>query len=97
MKNVLNIFARHENVVLRALALGDGACHDIEARTGMLHQTASATLTHLRNRGCIKDTGERRLTPSRRPATVYTLTKNHIAAQIKYLDQNNITPRKGAK
>jgi hypothetical protein len=93
----LTLFAAHEKSVLFWLGRGNLACHELVKVSGLLHQTASATLTHLRNRGCVKDSGKRSLTPSRRPAIIWQLVPSYEAAQAKYLKQNNITRGKVAK
>jgi hypothetical protein len=97
MKKPLTLFASHEAAVVLVLRRGNFACFEIVKRSNLLHQTASATLTHLRNRGCIRDTGKRRLTDSRRPAIVWQLVRDHEAAQAKYIKQNNITRGKVTK
>jgi hypothetical protein len=46
-------------------------CDEVEAVYGYTHQTASARINELRNLGQLIDSGERRLTRSGRPATVW--------------------------
>jgi DNA-binding MarR family transcriptional regulator len=58
--------------ILKFVAEQDGAtCDEIEAATGMKHQSASALITRLSRQGRLRDTGERRLTRSGRAATVW--------------------------
>lgn len=63
--------ARLEQVVLEAIRAsgGEGLCdHEIEERTGLQHQTASARRRELVLRGLVEDSGIRRVTPSGRSA-----------------------------
>lgn len=54
--------------------LGSATCDELEALTGLAHQTASARLNELANTGCIVRTDERRKTRSGRSAWVYRST-----------------------
>jgi len=49
-------------------------CDEVEDRLHMRHQTASARIKELKDKGLIFDTGERRLTRSGSPAAVYVAT-----------------------
>lgn len=49
-------------------------CDDVEIATGGLHQTISARICYLRDRGCIADSGKRRRTRTGRKAIVWTAT-----------------------
>jgi Mn-dependent DtxR family transcriptional regulator len=46
-------------------------CAEVEERLSLAHQTASARINELARMGVIKDSGERRLTPSGRAAIVW--------------------------
>lgn len=48
-------------------------CDEIEAATGLLHQTCSARMNDLMNEGVIKPSGFKRSTRRGRPADVYCL------------------------
>lgn len=50
---------------------GGLTCDEVEALTGLAHQTASARIYELKKRGQIVDCGERRPTRSGRKAAVY--------------------------
>jgi predicted ArsR family transcriptional regulator len=50
---------------------GDATCDELEERMGLAHQTASARLKGLADKGLIKDSGARRPTRSGRAARVY--------------------------
>jgi hypothetical protein len=50
---------------------GGATCWEIEMALGLLHQSASSTITKLRNAGHLVDTGERRPTITGRMATVW--------------------------
>lgn len=53
-----------------------GLCdHEIEAATGLLHQTASARRRGLVLRGAVTDSGARRPTPSGRLAKVWVVAQ----------------------
>jgi hypothetical protein len=64
---------------LRAVVLGyiadngswGATCDEVEARSGLSHQTASARVNELRKLGAIVDSGRRRNTRSQRKATVW--------------------------
>jgi predicted transcriptional regulator len=58
-------------VILRAL--GGCTCDEIEAETNLAHQTASARLKGLRDKGLIKFSGAKRPTRSGRAAMVYVV------------------------
>lgn len=53
---------------------GGLTCAEVEAQTGMSHQTASARIWELQRKGKIKDSGQRRKTPSGRNAIVWVKT-----------------------
>ena len=55
--------------------LGGAADHEIEARTGLKHQTISGNRRHLVERGKLHASDERRPTPSGRNAIVWRLGK----------------------
>lgn len=64
-----------ERVVLgRVMCLIGATCDEIEIDTGLAHQTASARLKGLADKGLIKDSGARRKTRSGRAARVYVAT-----------------------
>lgn len=70
--------ARLEALVLESIrqAGAFGMCdHEIEARTGLIHQTASARRRGLVLKGLVKDSGERRTTPSGRKARVWVASQ----------------------
>jgi hypothetical protein len=68
--------SRLENVVHTAiLGAGGLACYEVEQRTGLSHQTASARITGLQHKQLLRDSGLRRLTPSRRRAIVWVSTR----------------------
>lgn len=48
---------------------------ELEARLRLKHETLSSARNWLMNAGWIRDSGKRRLNPSKRPATVWTLTE----------------------
>ena len=50
---------------------GPLACHEIEQITGLAHTTCSARIRGLFLKGRVKDSGERRKTPSGRNAIVW--------------------------
>lgn len=61
-----------EAAVLTFLSVnGPETCDEVEANLGLLHQTASATITHLRDRGLLYDTGRRLPTRTGRRAIVW--------------------------
>jgi predicted ArsR family transcriptional regulator len=67
--------ARREQQILEYIKTTGGAtCWEIENALGLLHQSASATITRLRNAGHLVDTGERRPTNTGRMATVWGAT-----------------------
>lgn len=57
--------------IIRLLKQERLTCDEIEERTGLLHQTASATLTALKNAGKIARTPEKRPTRTGRNAFVW--------------------------
>jgi predicted ArsR family transcriptional regulator len=64
--------ARRDQRILAYIQTNGGAtCCEVETALGMLHQSASATITHLRKAGYIVDTGERRPTNTGRMAIVW--------------------------
>jgi hypothetical protein len=64
--------ARRKQEVFNFIKSEDGAtCWEVEKRLGLLHQSASATITRLRKAGHLADTGERRPTNTGRMATVW--------------------------
>jgi predicted HTH transcriptional regulator len=52
---------------------GGLTCFEVEEITELSHQTASARITELRQKGLIKDSGQRRLTGSGRKAVVWVV------------------------
>jgi predicted ArsR family transcriptional regulator len=56
------------------ITLGGCTCDEIEVETGLPHQTASARLKGLSDKGLIRDSGARRKTRSGRAARVYIAT-----------------------
>jgi len=66
------IKARRKRQVFGFIKSNGGAtCWEIETALGLLHQSASATITHLRKTGHLADTGKRRPTNTGRLATVW--------------------------
>ena len=66
---------RLEAVVLDAIRTGGGLCdHEVEAVTGLRHQTASARRRALVLRGLVRDSGRTRRTDSGRRAIVWEAT-----------------------
>jgi len=52
-----------------------GLCdHELEEKTGWLHQSASAARNTLMKDGWIVDSGQRRNTPQNNPAIVWVIT-----------------------
>jgi hypothetical protein len=67
---------RLEGIVHEAIAAAGGlACFEVEQRTGLSHQTASARITGLQRKELIRDSGRRRFTPSDRKAIVWVSTQ----------------------
>lgn len=64
---------RLERVVLDAIcaATAGATCDEVEVATGLAHQTASARVNGLMNKGRIADSGKRRPTRSGRNAVVW--------------------------
>lgn len=56
-------------------------CHEVEAMTGLRHQTASARIRELYLKGQIRDSGYRRMTDTRRSAVVWCTSSNPPEAQ----------------
>ena len=56
------------------ITLGGCTCDELEVETGLKHQTVSARLKGLADRGLIKDSGTQRKTRSGRGARVYVAT-----------------------
>jgi hypothetical protein len=50
---------------------GDATCWEVESALGLLHQSASSTITKLRKDGHLIDSGERRRTNTGRMAIVW--------------------------
>lgn len=50
-------------------------CHEVEHRTGLAHQTASARIRDLREKGHLRDSGKRRPTGSGRAAIVWVVVR----------------------
>jgi predicted ArsR family transcriptional regulator len=64
--------ARREQQIFEYIKVTGGAtCWEVENALGLLHQTASSTITRLRTAGYLVDTGERRPTNTGRMATVW--------------------------
>jgi hypothetical protein len=64
--------ARRERQIFEYIkATGGATCWEIENALGLLHQSASSTITRLRSAGHLVDTGERRPTNTGRMATVW--------------------------
>jgi DNA-binding Lrp family transcriptional regulator len=63
-----------EQRVLAFVKLRARTCEELEEATGLSHQTASARLKGLADKGLIKDSGARRPTRSGRAARVYVAT-----------------------
>jgi hypothetical protein len=63
---------RLEQEVLSAIKFCNGlACHEVEQMTGMAHTTASARIRGLVLKGLVYDSGQKKLTPSKRNAIVW--------------------------
>lgn len=66
-----------DKAALRALVwesvrqAGGATCDEVEVLLNQIHQTISPRFTELKKKGRIRDSGQRRLTRSRRPATVW--------------------------
>lgn len=56
-------------------------CDEVEERLGMRHQTASARIRELSQKGHIRDSGLRRTTRSGRPATVWKPVREPVPGQ----------------
>jgi hypothetical protein len=64
--------ARREQKVFGFIKSNGGrTCWEVEVGLGLLHQSASSTITRLRRTGYLVDTGERRPTNTGRMATVW--------------------------
>ena len=64
--------ARREQQIFSYIKTNSGAtCYEVEIALGLLHQSASASITKLRNAGYLRDTGERRPTNTGRMAIVW--------------------------
>ncbi len=61
-------------VCLAIKSLGGATCDQVEEYTGLKHQTASARVNELKERGDIVDSGERRKTRSGRKAIVWKVS-----------------------
>lgn len=59
---------------IRGRGLGGATCDEVEVGLGLRHQTASARVYELANKGLIIDSGLRRRTRSGRRAAVYVAT-----------------------
>ena len=73
-KRIVPHLARLETLVYEAIrAAGpEGLCdHEIEAQTGLIHQTASARRRELVLKGMVVDSGNRRGTPTGRMAKAW--------------------------
>ena len=60
-----------EGILLFLQKRGGATCDELEHVTGLAHQTASARLKGLADKGLIRDSGARRKTRSGRAARVY--------------------------
>lgn len=68
------VVPRLEGIVLEAIRSAGGLCdHEIEAVTGLIHQTASARRRGLVLKGLVADSGVRRVTASGRQAKVWVV------------------------
>lgn len=64
--------ARREKQILAYIETnGNATCWEVESALGLLHQSASSTITRLRKAGHLVDTGERRPTNTGRMAAVW--------------------------
>jgi len=63
-----------EGVVLACLSHGGATCDEIERLTGLTHQTVSARLAELTQRGLVAPSGQTRVTRSGRGAAVMVRT-----------------------
>ena len=62
---------REQQIIAYIKASGGATCWEAEIALGLLHQSASSTITRLRNAGHLVDTGERRRTNTGRMAIVW--------------------------
>lgn len=60
---------------------GPATCDEVEVSLDMRHQTCSSGFTRLKDKGLINDSGERRLTRTRRRAIVWTLSARDKAGR----------------
>jgi predicted ArsR family transcriptional regulator len=72
-----------ESRVLKSLALsGEATCEDIERDLKLRHQTASACLTKLKQKGVVEDSGNRGKTMSGRKAIKWRIADVGYAAGL---------------
>jgi predicted HTH transcriptional regulator len=70
------IRAKHRMLILEKIReIGNATCNEIEKFLNLTHQTASARISELKRNERIVDTGQRRLTDSKRPARVYKINE----------------------
>jgi hypothetical protein len=62
---------REQQILAYIKTNGDATCWEVETQLGLLHQSASSTITRLRSAGHVVDTGERRPTNTGRMAIVW--------------------------
>jgi len=62
---------REQKILAYIRENGGATCWEVETTLGLLHQSASATITRLRRIGHLVDTGERRPTNTGRMAIVW--------------------------
>jgi len=65
---------RDRRILAYIQTTGGATCCEVEMALGLLHQSASAAITHLRRAGGLVDSGKRRPTNTGRMATVWGAT-----------------------
>jgi len=67
-----------QQIIEKIHEIGDATCSELEVLLNLTHQTASARISELKRDEIIKETGNKRLTQSGRPAHVYKLNEEKI-------------------
>ena len=57
-------------------------CSQLEARTNRTHQSVSANITRLKDKGRLEDTGRRGRTDSNRPAIIWKLVFEDVTTEL---------------
>ncbi len=84
---------RLERIVLSYLRGTPATCDEIEAFTGLPHQTVSARLNGLEKRGRIEKTASKRPTRSGRMAFVYAVVPQQMVLGRLFLNDEDQTQR----